>query len=327
MKEVLTDVSEVVQLISEGKTLLLAGDESVLKQLPKGTWIGGTIPYFIGQNGGVFIRDQIYVTMLPDHLTSIEIKSYNSETIQDVYKDGPDNGFGLIIIPASSDTHLQFALKAPEFESFAMHPLIGWVSGVPLDQLGKVTPKVFDGRSGAAFEDRAVVLNMTLDSSEYAEINIINIFQQGAGDTITFPKDGFQIKEALINGINVNFAQYLKEKGIDTKLPLVADLNGAMINTSVQAIHENSVDLYAPVFADTDYKIAAPVENYVEAFTSMIPNESPEEIFFACNCILNYLYSGLEGKKTGHFTGPITFGEIAYQLLNQTMTYVAIKKL
>jgi len=40
---------------------------------------------------------------------------------------------------------------------------------------------------------------------------------------------------------------------------------------------------------------------------------------FACNCILNYLYGKLEGKKTGDITGPITFGEIAHQLLNQTM--------
>ena len=33
----------------------------------------------------------------------------------------------------------------------------------------------------------------------------------------------------------------------------------------------------------------------------------------------------LEGKKTGAFTGPITFGEIAYQLLNQTLVYLEVK--
>ena len=48
-------------------------------------------------------------------------------------------------------------------------------------------------------------------------------------------------------------------------------------------------------------------------------------LFFSCNCILNYLYSELEGKKTGGITGPITFGEIAYQLLNQTMVYLTIE--
>jgi hypothetical protein len=33
----------------------------------------------------------------------------------------------------------------------------------------------------------------------------------------------------------------------------------------------------------------------------------------------------LEGKKTGGVTGPITFGEIAYQLLNQTLAYISVK--
>jgi hypothetical protein len=32
----------------------------------------------------------------------------------------------------------------------------------------------------------------------------------------------------------------------------------------------------------------------------------------------------LESKKTNHFVGPITFGEIAYQLLNQTLVYLEV---
>jgi hypothetical protein len=40
--------------------------------------------------------------------------------------------------------------------------------------------------------------------------------------------------------------------------------------------------------------------------------------------ILNYLYSNLEGMRTGDMVGPITFGEIAYQLLNQTLVYLTI---
>ena len=45
---------------------------------------------------------------------------------------------------------------------------------------------------------------------------------------------------------------------------------------------------------------------------------------FSCNCILNYLYGELEGKVTEGMYGPVTFGEIAYQLLNQTLVYVRI---
>jgi hypothetical protein len=40
---------------------------------------------------------------------------------------------------------------------------------------------------------------------------------------------------------------------------------------------------------------------------------------------LNYLYSGLEGRNTAPFVGPITFGEIAYQLLNQTLVYLQMQ--
>ncbi|MBM4779270.1 MAG: hypothetical protein GQE15_16305, partial [Archangiaceae bacterium] len=43
---------------------------------------------------------------------------------------------------------------------------------------------------------------------------------------------------------------------------------------------------------------------------------------FACNCILNYLYGALEGRTAGTMVGPVTFGEVAYMLLNQTMVYV-----
>ncbi len=38
--------------------------------------------------------------------------------------------------------------------------------------------------------------------------------------------------------------------------------------------------------------------------------------------MLNYVYGKLEGRHTGKLTGPITFGEIAYQLLNQTLVYL-----
>jgi hypothetical protein len=47
---------------------------------------------------------------------------------------------------------------------------------------------------------------------------------------------------------------------------------------------------------------------------------------FSCNCILNFLYGELEGKSIGTFTGPVTFGEIAYQLVNQTLVYVKAEK-
>ena len=157
-------------------------------------------------------------------------------------------------------------------------------------------------------------------------INIVNMFQQGSGDTITFTEDGFQTVDARINGVRRNFAEYLAENKIDTKLPFVADYSGAMINTSFQDVDKvnGKVSFYAPVFHGVDYKVAAPVTDYVGAFERHLPRSTADAIFFSCNCILNYLYSDLEGKRTGNVTGPITFGEIAYQLLNQTLAYATI---
>jgi hypothetical protein len=68
------------------------------------------------------------------------------------------------------------------------------------------------------------------------------------------------------------------------------------------------------------------VADYVSAFESRLKTLAPGNIVFSCNCILNYLYSQLEGRRTGGIVGPITFGEIAYQLLNQTLVYLEIEK-
>jgi hypothetical protein len=39
-------------------------------------------------------------------------------------------------------------------------------------------------------------------------------------------QNGFSAREAVVNGSRVNFADYLAEKAVDAKLPLVADLFG-----------------------------------------------------------------------------------------------------
>jgi len=88
-------------------------------------------------------------------------------------------------------------------------------------------------------------------------------------------------------------------------------------------LERGRVQFYAPVFADIEYRHAAPVGDYVQEFDLQIATH-PAQAAFSCNCILNYLYGKLEGKKAGHLTGPITFGEIAHQLLNQTLVYLEV---
>lgn len=318
----------VIEMINAGKNLVLAGDENVLNELPTGSWIAGTIPYFMDEKGGISSTDSIFVTELPDYVKSASVKVYTPDNIQNIYSDSPNHGFSIVIIPASSSVHLSFALDSHNYDDFAAKPLIGWISGVMLDDLGKVKPKVFDGLSKQSFEDAAVVFNIELPENKNADIGIINVFNQGDGDTITFTEDGFSAKDVFVNGKKINFVDYLKDNEINLQLPLVADMYGAMINTSFQGIDEDAkqVNFYAPVFKGVSYKIAGLSGDYVDDFNKIVSQENvPGEIFFSCNCILNYLYANLEGKNTGTFTGPITFGEIAYQLLNQTLAYVSIE--
>ena len=324
MKHVMFSVDDVRTFIKQGRNLLLAADERVLSQLPPGNWIGGTIPYFMTDRSGQFTQEHIYVTALPEDIAHCAISSYSVQNA-----DIPENGVGFILMPAASPTLLAFALNVHNFKHFALRPLIGWITGVNLADLGKTTPKIFDGTTGKPYEDGALVMHITLPKSKIAEINILNIFEQGAGDVITFPQDGFSASEAYINGEPRNLANYIQERTLDTRLPLVADYNGAMINTSFQQIDASAkrVAFYAPVFRDIEYKHAKPVGDYVSKFLSHLHQHEAQSIFFSCNCILNYLYSELEGKQTGNITGPMTFGEIAYQLLNQTLVYLTISDL
>ena len=328
MNKKMYKLEQAKALIATGKPLIIAADEQVLRKLPAGNWIGGTIPYFIGESGGVFSQEMAYVTEIPSQATSANIEVYGDKSIHEIYKRAPEHGFSFVIIPGFSQTHLTFALNAPMFPNFAANPLIGWISGFNLADLGKITAKVFDGRTAKAIENGAVVFYVTLPENLVANLEIVNIFDQGSGDTITFSADGFSTKEAIINGKPTRFADYLSSKNIDTKLPLVANMCGAMINTSFQSVDKETgvVNFYAPVFKDIEYKIGQPVKDYVAAFLSRLPKGIDDQLFFSCNCILNYLYAELEGKKTGCATGPITFGEIAYQLLNQTMSYMTIDK-
>jgi hypothetical protein len=122
------------------------------------------------------------------------------------------------------------------------------------------------------------------------------------------------VTDAIVNGQRTNLARYIKQHGWDTTLPLVADYNGSAINVSFQVVDADAgvVLIYAPVLPETEYRLAAPVADYPTAFAEAVHAEGMEP------------YAGLEGKRTGDVTGPMTFGEIAYVLLNQTTVHLAV---
>ena len=322
----LLSVAEVANSINQGRVLLLAGDEILLSQLPAGKWIGGTSVNFISSEGGVTERNRVFVTDISDIAQSVKICAYSKESLERIGADYADNGFTVIIAPGMSEVHAEFAKNVQSYDGVFNAPLIGWISGVHLSEIGVRSPKCFAG-SGAALANAAVAMHIALPAGRAARPDIVNLFTQGDGDAIEFNREGFESEgDCRIGGANSNLARYIRDRGIDTKLPLVADYNGAMINVSVQSVDpdEGKVAFYAPVFQGVKYRFAKPVPDYAAAFRQTMNGKSVGSVAFSCNCILNYAYADLEGQKTDPFRGPITFGEVAYMLLNQTLAFVSI---
>ncbi|MFN3885940.1 MAG: DUF6976 family protein [Aquabacterium sp.] len=325
-RQALVDHDMAVTLIESGAWLTIAGDEMALSRLPRGRWIGGTIPYFMGQEGGQTSRTELFVTVL-DQFAGHEphVALHDVDSLSRICVEAPDNGFSLLILPAFSAVHSAYAQHAPAYEDMYLKPVVGWVAGVHLDDMGQRRAKVVDGTTGRLYEDRAVVLHVPLPDSLVADVRIVNLFQQGAGPTIRFDQDGFDVADCLIDGVRTPLASYLHERGHDTRLPLVADCNGAAVNVSFRWVdpQRGRVAFYGPVFSGVDYRLAQPFAGrYDEAFAQA--GADLPEAQFSCNCILNYLYGELEGRRTGEAIGPMTFGEVAYQLLNQTMVQLTL---
>lgn len=324
----MSSIAETAKLIKDGKHLYIAASEACLTQLPRGNWIGGTIPYFMTPQGGLVSHEQVLVTILPEQITHCSIVAYDESTLSGIPKNYLSNGLSLIIIPAFSDVHLKYAKECSSWPSIFNQPLVGWITGIDLST-GQGTPKVINGTTGQLSTDRALVMHLEFSKEVFVSANIINIFEQDKGkDSITFKTTGFETETAFVNEKEVGLADYLEQQAVDLKLPLVADYMGAMINVSFRDIDPvtKKVRFYAPVFPEVTYKLAKPFDNYEKQFEMALKSHKIENPLFACNCILNFLYANLEGKKIGNIHSPMTFGEIAYMLLNQTFVYLSLDK-
>lgn len=322
----LVTVREANDLIDGGLALHIAGDEDALHQLHRGTWIGGTIPYFLTDKGGVVERERVFVTALPDIATDIETRLIDIGHIPAITTEAPTNGFSIVIAPGLTDIHTIYGLTANSIPGIQEAAVVGWISGVHLDEIGKRKPKVFDGRSGTACDNRIVVMRAKLPPRKRASIGTINVFEPGKGDEIVFSESSFSAGPCIINGTAEDFYDYARRKELDLTLPLITDLSGRAINVSFQSLdHElRRVRFYAPVMKGRPYRQAAPMPDYREALIAAAKrfNETPA---FACNCILNYVHGKLEGDQSIPLTGPATFGELAHVLVNQTLVYLIIR--
>lgn len=319
-------VEATSERIKSGRVLVIAGDPSLLATLPKGNWIGGTTAYFMDDTGGQENQTSLFVTDFTDVLIGFQIVAYDeTEILSTMLTDRYENGFSFVLLPCFSSILQTYALESRNAAALFDRPIVGWITGGQLDELDEHPPTTWLGTTGAVYPNHGVVLHGQLADSHYAQIDIINIFQQDTGDVFSFEEDAFSFKECLINGERKNLAVYYKEQQIDTHLPLVGDYAGAAINSSLLAIHEEiqQVDLYAPLLRGVEYRVARPMNDWYATFIKALPEETTG-LAFSCNCILNYVYMDMQDKCSGQFVGPFTFGEIAYILVNQTIVVLSI---
>ena len=318
MSQGLFTPEEVSSMIRAGNSLLLAGDVKLLSQLPAGNWIGGTTPFFIlFPENRTTSYDKIFVTPLPDFVTKTEIREYDETNIQNIFNDGPENGFTVLIMPYASPVAVEYSINATNYENFAASPVCGWLTGQPLDIIMTEKSYAASGTGTCLFFDKAVAMHISLPKTKYAEIKLFNPYKQGSGDSIMFEQSSMVVKDALINGEKRNFAEYLRGIGYNMLMPLVANYSGEMINDVVCAM-EGDVMLSAPVFNHVDYRIAVVDENITE------PSLVNDKIVFSVTCIGNFLQPDICAQYLKKMNGPVVFGEIAYQQVGQTTVYVTV---
>jgi hypothetical protein len=310
---------EISAMILRGDRLLLAGDVELLSQLPKGNWIGGTTPYFIlYPEQMVTSHDRIFACTLPEYVKDISIRKYDTETMCNIYVDAPANGFTVLIVPFGSKAAEEFALHAIDYKSFAIRPVCGWQSGREPETLLTKPSYAVSGIDGQLYTDKGVAMHIQLPADKYAELHIFNPYKQGNGDDIRFDYGGKVLKEAFINGVRRNFAEYLRGINYNAKLPLVANYSGTMINISFIGIKDDTVYMYAPVYPSVNYRIGELDD------TIASPSLISDDIVFSVTCIINFLQSEVCARFLKKMNGNVGYGEVAYQLLNQTTVYVTV---
>lgn len=315
----LISVEEAASLIATGEFYWIAGDLGILRELPKGNWIGGSIPYFQIAGIGLSDRKKVLLGKITKSADSPKIQNYDIVTISDICSDAPLHGYTYLILPAFSAIHSHYARNAIQFSGMFVQPVVGWVAGMHLSE-PDTPPAVIDGQSGEIFTERALAIHVPLPESQDARIEIVNNFEQGEGDCIQFAESGFSTYKCIIGNKEIDFSAWLQNNQIDLKKPLVADYCGAMINVSFKGIDKSGrIDFYAPVFSGVNYRLARDAVESTD--TASLVDAS-----FSCNCILNYLNKKPGVDHLSGITGPLAFGEIAWMLLNQTQVSLMIDK-
>ncbi|MEA2042325.1 MAG: hypothetical protein U9N85_07210 [Bacteroidota bacterium] len=325
MKRKLYTKQEVIKFISEGKKMVLSASEKMLDVLPKGNWIGGTSPYFMDTDVGKFTEEKIFVDDLTHIATDFKIEKYDKDNIKNIAINSFKNGFTVLIIPGESDTHFEFGVNSMTYDKIFNNPVVGFIAGFDLDRIGELSPKVYNGQENEKILNDGVAIHIKLPDNKVARAEILNLDTINRNSPeIKFPTTSFTQSECTINGDKANITDYLSKIEYKEGLPIIADYNGALINRDIKVIDKKKkeVTFFSPVFHDEIYYLANVIDNYHELFGKKLKTESLN-IPYSVICVSYYLLGNLENKKI-QAEGVFAFGEIAFQLLNQTLVFLEI---
>ena len=306
------DLSDTVARIAAGEILSIAGPEALLAQLPQGHWIGGATAFAMTPDGVLRLDDHLCVTRFPEAIATT-IRHLPTPALASLAKGYAPGGLTLILIPAFSTAHSAFALDAMGYPGLFDQPLTGWISGTDTGQIGTA----FNGATGLGHADGTVVMHLTLPAGRTTSLKITNPFtpSRDPAKTFRFPTTGFTVTGAMVGSQTVNLARYLTAVGLDPRLPFVTNLAGTLINVAIRSVDtdKGEVSFYAPVVEGAGYHLANPLPDDPAA-----PAQPPT--VYGCGDITQHRRMG----GTGAFTGPLSFGQIAYILLNQTVVTLDI---
>ena len=112
----LISVEEAASLIATCEFYWIAGDLGILRELPKGNWIGGSIPYFQIAGIGLSDRKKVLLGKITRSADSPKIQNYDIVTISDICSDAPLHGY----------THIMLATRSSSRECSSSLWSAGW---------------------------------------------------------------------------------------------------------------------------------------------------------------------------------------------------------
>lgn len=327
MERKLYSKQDVEKFISAGNKMVLTADENILKQLPKGNWVGGTTPYFMDKKAGIITKELIFVDDFTEIAVDFKIEQFSKENIQNIALNAYENGFSVLILPLDAPVYYEFALNSLTYQQIFQNPVVGYVAGFDFADFGNATAKVINGQTLQMSENEAIALHIQLPENKIARAEILNLDTIAPNsDTIVFEKTSFVQSDCFINGKKRNLAEYLFETKYKETAPrpLIANTNGALINRDIKNIdlEKKEVSFFSPVYAQDKYYLTNIIVDYQTLFNFELTKIELKPLYTAI-CVSYYLLGNFENKKI-NIEGVFAFGEIAYQLLNKTLVMLII---